>query len=168
MSTIFPWPNKKTSSQTNSHSSGQNSSPREVLAEDPQLTLKSKFQVRPGDLKSGQYVVTDDHIWPTIWMILGSLMILWLSFPYINSTILTRRYLSQEEEFTQICSDRGNLEYVQILDYEPQFKQAEVDCIFKDPSENLRLQLFKRSSGWEVNVSDKLNEERAWYWPIFV
>lgn len=114
-------------------------------------------------------LVEDARIWPGMWLMSASLVILFLVFPYIQTTLLTSLYTSDESQFAKICRELDkSFSKLYILDYEPQFKKAKIDCLYSTSSANRRIKLYKRNTGWKVESSMLLNKERSMYWPIFL
>ena len=62
----------------------------------------------------------------------------------------------------------SSLKYSKITDYQRYKKSSEVFCIFTESQENSRLTLNLINNNWQIVSNEKLNQERAFYWPIYL
>lgn len=60
------------------------------------------------------------------------------------------------------------LKYTKITDYQRYKKSSEVYCIFTNSQENSRLTLNLIKDQWQIVANEKLNQDRAFYWPIYL
>jgi hypothetical protein len=91
-------------------------------------------------------------------------------FSYIQAEILSFLYKKEfETETINFCQKKSpELKYIKILQIEKSKKKATTTCIFENKDENLKV-FFGYSSGrWSINHSQKLNEKKSFYWPIYL
>jgi hypothetical protein len=76
----------------------------------------------------------------------------------------------QDIDSQKLCKvgKSSNLKYSKIIDYQRYRKSSSIFCIFSDSQENSRLTLNLIGDDWQIVTNEKLNQERAFYWPIYL
>jgi TusA-related sulfurtransferase len=102
-----------------------------------------------------------------VYFFFGFFVLFSLLFSYIKAEILTTTTAS-EFDIPEICNNFENLKFYKITDFQSVRGVAEIQCIYKESSNNQEVKMNRSNNKWKVVFREKLNRERKIYWPIYL